>query len=535
MMTTSELQKLALSQLVYSPGLSSAHDSWTIDGLIRAGVIEDASYSDTLGTYTFSPQLSILSTMLDWTLVDFESNPNGFAGAAFKTPSSELIFAFRGTELFSNGLLNGLKDIEQDINIAMNEETSGQTQFDDAFDFWTSVLQSQGSGTYSGYSFTGHSLGGALAQYMTYMTNEVGHSVTFNAVGIGQSIEGVNPSDYNDSIVDYVNENDIIGMYGIQLGQTKYIDDHGGYVFNSAIDTYQLALKTSILGAMQKGQIDQARGIAALNGLLEVGQIIANANLNVYFGAHKLDTFFTTVGSTPTEVSGPNLAIQALTKALQFGFTVTESVVDGVTRVVVEIPFELGAATAKVSIGIVNGGAQVSVTIGNAIWNWLGAIGQTLEDIRNDTATLFGNLASEVDDVREMLYQTLFGNHAIIEGTGGDGLNLSAPNVSESIIINGLAGDDSITGSNMADILDGGAGNDTIYGLYGDDYIYGRDGDDILYGGYGNDVLIGGAGNDILRGDDGDDIIIGGRGDDYLYGGLQGSTFARLTQVLNVS
>jgi hypothetical protein len=32
------------------------------------------------------------------------------------------------------------------------------------------------------------------AQYMTYRTNEVGHAVTFNAVGVGQMISGVNPA-----------------------------------------------------------------------------------------------------------------------------------------------------------------------------------------------------------------------------------------------------------------------------------------------------------------------------------------------------
>ncbi|WP_307188956.1 calcium-binding protein, partial [Massilia sp. Root335] len=42
--------------------------------------------------------------------------------------------------------------------------------------------------------------------------------------------------------------------------------------------------------------------------------------------------------------------------------------------------------------------------------------------------------------------------------------------------VNGLDGNDSITGGNVADVLDGGAGNDTIYGGSGNDTITGGTG-----------------------------------------------------------
>jgi Ca2+-binding RTX toxin-like protein len=45
-------------------------------------------------------------------------------------------------------------------------------------------------------------------------------------------------------------------------------------------------------------------------------------------------------------------------------------------------------------------------------------------------------------------------------------------------------------------VLDGGAGNDTITGLIGNDTLLGGTGDDYLYGGPGNDSLDGGDGND---------------------------------------
>ena len=58
------------------------------------------------------------------------------------------------------------------------------------------------------------------------------------------------------------------------------------------------------------------------------------------------------------------------------------------------------------------------------------------------------------------------------------------------MIINGLEGNDKITGGSGDDVIDGGSGNDT------------------LYGGNGNDSLTVGKGNDRLNGADGSDTFI---------------------------
>ena len=74
-----------------------------------------------------------------------------------------------------------------------------------------------------------------------------------------------------------------------------------------------------------------------------------------------------------------------------------------------------------------------------------------------------------------------------------------------------------LTGSAIANRIEGAAGDDTISGDAGDDklrgaagldLIDGDDGDDTLFGGAGNDTLRGGAGFDSLDGDDGGDRII---------------------------
>ncbi|WP_082364470.1 M10 family metallopeptidase [Novosphingobium sp. AAP93] len=92
----------------------------------------------------------------------------------------------------------------------------------------------------------------------------------------------------------------------------------------------------------------------------------------------------------------------------------------------------------------------------------------------------------------------------------------------------GGSGGDTLIGSELANLLDGGAGADGLQG---------NGGDDILRGGTGNDQLDGGVGNDTLSGGDGDDVLIGGAGNDLLDGGAGTDTasFAAVSASLRVS
>ena len=78
------------------------------------------------------------------------------------------------------------------------------------------------------------------------------------------------------------------------------------------------------------------------------------------------------------------------------------------------------------------------------------------------------------------------------------------------ISIEGLFGgrfNDTLSGDDGYNQLEGYAGDDVIVGRGGDDNISGGAGDDVLRGGAGNDVLTGGSGNDKVFGDEGDDFI----------------------------
>src|SRR3981081_2404543 len=75
-------------------------------------------------------------------------------------------------------------------------------------------------------------------------------------------------------------------------------------------------------------------------------------------------------------------------------------------------------------------------------------------------------------------------------------------------VINGTAGNDSITGTPDNDTINGFGGNDFLAGNSGDDSIVGGTGNDTIFGDGGNDWIEGGAGNDSVSGSGGQDSIV---------------------------
>ncbi len=92
-------------------------------------------------------------------------------------------------------------------------------------------------------------------------------------------------------------------------------------------------------------------------------------------------------------------------------------------------------------------------------------------------------------------------------------------------LLEGGAGDDTLSAARGADTLIGGAGDDVLNAGRGKDIAKGQDGDDILNGGNGRDILSGGDGEDELFGGNGKDTLIGGAGDDLLNGGKGADSF----------
>ena len=101
---------------------------------------------------------------------------------------------------------------------------------------------------------------------------------------------------------------------------------------------------------------------------------------------------------------------------------------------------------------------------------------------------------------------------------------------SEKLVVNMNGGNDTFSASgNLAALIsvqvDGGAGNDTILGSNGADLLLGGDGDDFIDGQQGSDTSLLGAGDDVFQWDpgDGSDVVEGQDGaDTMLFNGSAG-------------
>ena len=120
-----------------------------------------------------------------------------------------------------------------------------------------------------------------------------------------------------------------------------------------------------------------------------------------------------------------------------------------------------------------------------------------------------------------------FGDYLIEVGAPPTGSSLSGTDGPDTLsapanggAVEGLDGNDVITGSDAYDVIYGDSGNDALTGLGGNDSLVGGAGNDSLQGGVGDDTLLGSDGADSLEGGEGNDRLRGGAGNDTLRGGL---------------
>ncbi len=149
--------------------------------------------------------------------------------------------------------------------------------------------------------------------------------------------------------------------------------------------------------------------------------------------------------------------------------------------------------------------------------NLAGVLGGTAGDGQPDTVIVNGTGGNDIIDV--------FGSGTSISVVGLPVLvtvaNAEAGN--DSLVVNGLAGNDGVTASTLVAgivklTVDGGADNDTILGSQGSDVLLGGDGDDFLAGRQGNDLVLMGIGDDKFQWDpgDGSDTVEGQAGADSM-------------------
>ena len=145
----------------------------------------------------------------DWIKISEYDKKSGFHGEAFYK-DGKVVIAMRGTEKEDK------KDWQNDINMGMKKLPN---QYVDAQKFYEKVKKDFPD---QEIIFTGHSLGGSLAQLMS---NKTGHeTVTFNAYGVRDILQG-NVRDNLENIRNYGNVDDSTFNLNLrnQLGKTYVI------------------------------------------------------------------------------------------------------------------------------------------------------------------------------------------------------------------------------------------------------------------------------------------------------------------------
>ena len=122
----------------------------------------------------------------------------------------KIYISYRGTDSFLDGVIT---DFQIFLQTTMAQAGNAVKLYETVIDIY---------GENADITLVGHSLGGALAQYVASLKHE--DAVTFNAPGVTIPSGGS-----NSNIINYVNLNDLIGSYGEHIGETRYYLPDGIY------------------------------------------------------------------------------------------------------------------------------------------------------------------------------------------------------------------------------------------------------------------------------------------------------------------
>jgi Ca2+-binding RTX toxin-like protein len=199
---------------------------------------------------------------------------------------------------------------------------------------------------------------------------------------------------------------------------------------------------------------------------------------NVADGGFSITAFsggslYTAGGATMVDVTGATTAAQVAAVVN----TAINGVAGGLLITAANTPGSNLVALINDSTGTA-GNVAITETVVNAGFTVTGMSGGTAGVSANDGE------ATELDDVGPDIEN-------VIGGSAGDSIDASLSTLSTHVL-QGMGGDDVLTGSSLADTLWGGPGNDTLTGGTGVDILNGGDGNDTLIGGTGDDTIDGG-------------------------------------------
>lgn len=524
-------------------------------------------------------RLSAMKELIDtYTIVDFTTTPSGMQAMLLRGSGGYTV-AFRGTETGEWSELK--KDFGSDAEMAIGHEIQ---QMRDALAY-VQMLQTTGVKDHSNNDaivkinastvLTGHSLGGALAQYVSFKTGY--EAYTYNGFGIrkGEGIIGAGGD--TSRIHNFHLGVDFVSGIGSRIGGQP-----GGQVFETTRDVLAMipypAISRTSQALISLGALLTAANINATidnitgsflgsvtnitpydsSSLGDYGQdhlmTEMNKALHLYqtylspiFGSDKIETInleMASIAALPYEYIAQSpyrvLSTNGMPKVLELmGYALLDKPMSNGSRYDTYANTEAFLTQLKNAV-TANGGIEVlafdfdtpdalfNAAIGSKPLQYALVNNLPLIVYKNASASIYAEFDgsymshTQLKDIASMAY---YMEHP----KAGQGIGTVYENKETDVIVydKEAAIDRVIFGKNDQNE------EETLQGLSGDDRLYGNGGDDTLIGdsesGYlteGDDWLEGGAGADILKGGGGDDWLIGGyaidkvddRGD-YMMGG----------------
>jgi hypothetical protein len=526
----------------------------TIKELYTQSLLAQATYADlTIGLLNTDPQKAALKDKGSMALAEATDFANKWSVAAVfhgLTGADATVFknievgavnygktylAVRGTEL-------SFTDLVTDANLAIFGIPSFDAQY---WELSSQVKTWMTNGTLkSGFTMTGHSLGGYLAGALDGQYdqdgNNLNHVYTYNAPAYGGIIGSlVNilgfintvPSNSIDNIRGTAGWSAISGL-GTPLAPPQLVEteDNGSIGNNHSI----INITNSLAIQNEFATLDTAVTPATLNYIMEAsGSNAALEQENTLDALRKLfgSKIMTSDASATGEGNHENLWANIIKME---GFTTFKALTGKVTISMV-IP-TLATARADFSSFLTLEKLTPFVlkttdaTAIAALKNAFSILINPTDPLSNywaaDTTTLKGsdqiNYSDNwITDRSYMLSKLVAFNTETLTPVTANGETFIDVQYAVSFSSNttALAADNTfyMFGSTGNDILTSGNKNDHLYGRDGNDSMTGGAGADYLEGNAGADTLLGGAGNDTLKGGIAADSLNGGTGNDFYY------------------
>jgi len=198
------------------PVIEALEPRTMFDAVAVGGHVTDAQAEVLARVVAYESTLSVGSTPLagsDYVVNHvFNDTHDGFAAVGLISPTVAPVLVLRGT------------DDSKDVTADANRTGVGFNQFSDNWlgkkgvKAWLDSAPVTNSEILGAVDLVGHSLGGALAQWIaaayTHAGHDVGRVVTFNAPGISASYARRFNATRAISVIDYITSDDIVSMGG---------------------------------------------------------------------------------------------------------------------------------------------------------------------------------------------------------------------------------------------------------------------------------------------------------------------------------